>query len=757
MNLEQLLDQMKLQIPPDRIAAWHVQPARPPRYAEFPSTLSPELGAALTQRGIKQLYTHQRAAWDAATAGQDFVVVTPTASGKTLCYNLPVLDAILKDQSARALYLFPTKALAQDQLAEVHELVTILGADIKTFTYDGDTPGAARRAIRTAGHIVVTNPDMLHTGILPHHTKWVKLFESIKYVVVDEMHQYRGVFGSHLANLLRRLQRICEFYGSRPQFILASATIANPDELASQLIGRPTTLIGDNGAPAGEKHIILYNPPVVNRELGIRKSSVLEARSLAANFLRNGIQTIVFARSRVTTEVLLTYLKEAVAGRPGGADAVRGYRGGYLPMQRREIERGLREGRVLGVVSTNALELGIDIGRLDASVICGYPGSVSSTWQQFGRAGRRSGTSAAVMVADSSPLDQFMMANPEYFFASSPEHGLINPDNIHILLSHLKCAAFELPFADTELFGVATTQQALAFLEEEGILRHAGGKWHWAADNFPAEEISLRSAAPENVVIIDCTQPDHRVIGECDRFAAPMLVHDDAIYIHEGQQYHVDKLDFDELKAYVKKVDVDYYTDANLAVSLKVLDVFRSAGETPVTHNFGEVMITALATIFKKIRLHTHENVGWGKIRLPEDQMHTTAYWLTLGEAATAGLTPGEIQAALVGLSNVLVNVAPVYLLCDPRDLRVVAEVRSPFTDAPTVYLYDQYPGGTGLADKLFDLRGDLAQAALRHIAACPCAGGCPSCVGPVEETGLAIKGAVLQMLTRLTAAAAAD
>lgn len=757
MNLEQLLDQMKSQIPADRIAAWQVQPARPAHYAAFPPDLSPDLAAALAQRGIGQLYTHQRAVWDSVTAGEDVVVVTPTASGKTLCYNLPVLDAILKDPASRALYLFPTKALAQDQLAEVHELVTILGADIKTFTYDGDTPGAARRAIRTAGHIVVTNPDMLHTGILPHHTKWVKLFESLKYVVIDEMHQYRGVFGSHLANLIRRLKRICEFYGSHPQFILASATIANPDELAGQLIGRPATLVSDNGAPAGEKHVILDNPPVVNRELGIRKSSVLEARALAANFLRNGIQTIVFARSRVTTEVLLTYLKEALAGRPGGSDAVRGYRGGYLPNQRREIERGLREGRVLGVVSTNALELGIDIGRLDASVICGYPGSVSSTWQQFGRAGRRSGTSVAVLVADSSPLDQFMMANPEYFFTRAPEHGLINPDNIHILLSHLKCAAFELPFGDDEMFGVQTTQQALAFLEEEGILRHAGGKWHWAADNFPAEDISLRSAAPENVVIVDCTTPDHRVIGECDRFAAPMLVHDDAIYIHEGQQYHVDKLDFDELKAYVKKVDVDYYTDANLAVSLKVLDVFRNADGPAVTHSFGEVMVTALATIFKKIRLHTHENVGWGKIRLPEDQMHTTAYWLSLTEAATAGLTPGEIQATLVGLSNVLVNVAPVYLLCDPRDLRVVAEVRSPFTDAPTIYLYDQYPGGTGLADKLYDLRADLLSAAHRHIAACPCAEGCPSCVGPVAETGLPIKQAVLHVLERLMASVAAD
>lgn len=755
MNLEQVLAQMKTSIPNSRIAAWRVLPARPAKWADFPEEIAPALKEALRARGITQLYSHQRQAWDAVAAGRNAVIVTPTASGKTLCYNLPVLDAIIKDQSARALYLFPTKALAQDQMAEVHELITILGADIKTFTYDGDTPATARRAIRTAGHIVVTNPDMLHTGILPHHTKWVKLFECLRYVIIDEMHQYRGVFGSHMANLIRRLRRICDFYGSRPQFILSSATIANPRELAQQLIADEVALIDDNGAPAGEKHIILYNPPLVNRELGIRRSAVLETRSLAANFLRNGIQTIVFARSRTTTEVLVTYLKEALAGHPGGSDSVRGYRGGYLPGQRREIERGLREGRVLGVVSTNALELGIDIGRLDACVICGYPGSISSTWQQFGRAGRRAGISVAVLIADSSPLDQFLMSNPDYFFGSAPEHGLINPNNIHILLSHLKCAAFELPFRDDEDFGVETTQQALAFLEEERILRHVGGKWHWAADAFPAEEISLRSAAAENVVIVDCTTAEHRVIGEVDRFSAPMLVHDDAIYIHEGQQYHVDKLDFEELKAYVKRVDVDYYTDANLAVSLKVLDEFRASETKVARHSFGEVMVTALATVFKKIKLHTHENVGWGRIRLPEEQMHTTAYWLSLPGEATAGLAADEVQAALVGLANVLVNVAPVFLLCDPRDIRAVAEVRSPFTETPTIYLYDQYPGGTGLADKLFDLREQMLAAARAVVAGCPCEDGCPSCVGPAEETGRPVKRAVRTLIDRLLANAA--
>jgi DEAD/DEAH box helicase domain-containing protein len=746
MNIDQLLDCIREE---DRrrgcITAWRRLPALSPRLAPFPAGLDAGLCDCLRRRGIPALYTHQAAAIAASLAGRHVVVVTPTASGKTLCYNVPVLQAIRDDPAARAVYLFPTKALAQDQLAELHQFIDELGVDIKTHTYDGDTPGSARRAVRSAGHIVVTNPDMLHTGILPHHTKWVKLFENLRYVVIDEMHQYRGVFGSHLANVVRRLRRICAFYGASPRFIMCSATIANPGDLAARLIGEDgAVLIDENGAPQGEKHFIFYNPPVVNRRLGIRRSCLLEAKDVAVRFLKNGVQTIVFARTRLSVEVLLTYLREAMAPRsapveasgapaPGGrapdpGAAISGYRGGYLPLERRAIERGLRSGAVRGVVSTNALELGIDIGRLDASVMAGYPGTIASTWQQAGRAGRRSGTSVAILVASSSPLDQYIINHPEYFFGSTPEHGLINPSNLYIMVSHLKCAAFELPFEDGEAFGVPTTGAALDYLVEQGVLRHTGGRYYWSADAFPAEEVSLRSAATDNFVIVDCSTADRRVLGEVDRFSAPMLVHDEAIYIHGGEQYQVERLDYDDKKAYVRRVDVDYYTDASLAVSLKVLDVAAQSEVAGGSRGRGEVMVTALATMFKKIRFHTHENVGSGRIHLPEEQMHTTAYWFSASPAAQEGLLPPELEAGLAGLANLVTNVAPLLLMCDPRDIRAVAETRSPFFGLPTVYIYDACPGGVGLADKLYELHDELVRMAGELLNSCPCTDGCPSC-----------------------------
>ncbi len=723
-------------------------PARPASYAPFPEWVDPRLKDALAARGITQLYSHQAEAVEMAHACRHVVVVTPTASGKTLTYNLPVLSRILENPDARALYLFPTKALSQDQVAEVHELITAVGADIKTFTYDGDTPQSARKAIRSAGHIVVTNPDMLHTGILPHHTKWVKLFENLETVVIDELHHYRGVFGSHVANVIRRLKRICAFYGSHPAFILCSATIANPGELASRLTGEDVTVVDRNGAPSGPKEFVFYNPPVVNKELGIRRGSVLEARDVATRFIKNDIRTIVFARSRVTTEVLLTYLKEAVSEFPGLPEKIRGYRGGYLPLERREIERGLRQGRLLGVVSTDALELGVDIGTLQACVMVGYPGSVASTWQQAGRAGRRQDLSCAVMVGSSAPLDQYIMSHPDYFFGRAPEHGLINPDNLYILLSHLKCAAFELPFAADETFAGGSTPETLAFLAEQGILHRSGDKYHWADQSFPAEAISLRSAANENFIIIDITDEGRRrVIGEVDRFAAPMLVHQEAIYIHGGQQYHVDLLDYKEKKAYVKEVKVDYYTDANLAVDLKVLDVFESKEGATLKQGLGEVLVTAVVTMFKKIKLHTHENIGWGRLHYPEEQVQTAATWFSVPAAVAAKFSPSEMETALAGVANVLANVAPLLLLCDPRDLHVVPQVRAPFTEEPTVYFHDHYPGGIGLAEKLYEVLPRVWKAAEELVDGCKCDAGCPSCVGPATELGPKAKGLVRRLL----------
>jgi DEAD/DEAH box helicase domain-containing protein len=745
VNLVQVIDQLQ-RTDAGSIAACRHVPARPPVLVPFPEQLDGRIAMALGKRGIQSLYSHQGKAVESVARGRHVVVVTPTASGKTMCYNLPILNTMLADPAARALYLFPTKALSQDQVAELQGLVNLMEADIKTHTYDGDTPITARAAIRTAGHIVVTNPDMLHTGILPHHTRWIRLFENLRYVVVDELHQYRGVFGSHVANVIRRLLRVCRHYGSSPQFIFCSATIANPKELAERLLGQEVDLIDDNGAPRGERYVVLYNPPLVNKQLGLRRSSLLAARDLATNFIANGIQTIVFGRSRMAVEVLLTYLQAAAAARRLPAGAIRGYRGGYLPLERREIERGLREGRVLGVVSTNALELGVDIGALEAAVLVGYPGSIASVWQQMGRAGRRSEASAAVFVASSSPLDQYLVAHPEYFFEQSPENGLVNPDNLLILIEHLKCAAFELPFERGERFGVETTGEMLDYLASERVLYQVSDKWHWTGESYPAEQVSLRSAARENFAIIDTTE-GAQVIGEVDRYAAPTLVHEEAIYIHEGRQFQVEKLDYPEKKAYVRRVDVDYYTDANLAVELQVLDdATTHAGEVSgVAH--GEVRVTYVPTIFKKIKFDTHENIGSGPIHLPQEEMHTTAYWLSLREHITAGLGRARTQSGLVGLGNLLVNVAPLFLMCDPGDIRVVCQIRSPHTGLPTAFLYEFYPGGVGLSERLFRLHRDLLERCLELVGGCPCEDGCPSCVGPVGEVGEGGKAAARLML----------
>ena len=729
------------------LTAWRTIPERPAEMVPLPEDLEPRLVAALRARGIEQLYSHQAEAFASVRQGRHTAVVTGTASGKTLCYTLPVLDAILRDATARALYLFPTKALAQDQYANLHALIEAAGADIKTHTYDGDTPANIRRIIRTAGHVVITNPDMLHSGILPHHTKWHNLFENLRFVVIDEMHGYRGVFGSHVANVIRRLKRICQHYGSSPVFILASATIANPEELARRLIEEEVHVIDRDGAPHGPRHFAFFNPPVVNQQLGIRRSVVLEATRIASELVRAGVPTIVFARARVTAEVLLTYLRQALPPGIGSDESVRGYRGGYLPRQRREIERGLREGRVRAVVSTNALELGVDIGSLDACVMTGYPGTVASTWQQAGRAGRRDGPSLAVLVASSNPLDQFIVQNPNYFFERPPEHGLINPDNLLVLVDHLKCAAFELPFKDGQQFGTVDPTEVLEYLEEERVLHHAGDTWYWTADTYPAEEVSLRTAARDNVVIIDTGEPGKpRVIGEVDSFAAPMLVHTDAIYLHEGQQYHVDRLDWDEKKAYVHPVDVDYYTDASLSVRVQVIEQF-SEGEPWAERHHGEVLVGAIVTQYKKIKLYTHENIGWGRVHLPEQQMHTSAYWFSLPEHWTGRMRSADLQGALIGLANVIGNVAPLFLMCDPRDIGVYPQVRSPFTQRSTIFVYDQIPGGIGFSQKLYDLHHELLRAAYDLVRACGCPSGCPSCVGPMTEVGASGKANTMALL----------
>ena len=745
-------------------------PARQACLVPFPDFIPTRVADVLRSRGVEKLYSHQAVAATLAQEGKNVVVVTPTASGKTLCYNLPILTALAENPEARALYLFPTKALSQDQLVELNRWTEKLGDDLRTFTYDGDTPQDARKAIRARANLVITNPDMLHTGILPHHTRWERLFENLRYVVIDELHYYRGVFGSHLANVIRRLKRIAAFYGSRPQFICTSATIANPAELAARIIEQDVALVDENGAPASEKFFVLYNPPVVNPQLGIRRSYLNETRRLAKVFMMRGFETIVFANSRLATEILVTYLKEDFARRPVGPDVVRGYRGGYLPIERREIERDLREGRLLGVVATNALELGIDIGSLDVAVMAGYPGTIASTWQRAGRAGRREGSSAALMVASSAPLDQFIAQNPDYFFDHSPEHCYVNPDNLQILLNHLKCAAFELPLKENEKFGGLDLKLLCGHLEEVGFLHKTSDGWHWVSESYPADAISLRSVSSDNFVIVDITG-EPRIIGEVDFSSALTTVHEKAIYLQDGQQYHVERLDYDERKAYVRQCDSEYYTDAISYTKIKILEKFDSAAAGPAFKNHGEVQVNTQVVGFKKIKFHTMQNVGSGELSLPEQEMHTTAFWLTLPQALLDAMpyTRDDRLNGVQGLAHALQAISTLLMMCDARDLGVavgenleiaedidtspvMAGRPSAYTKVfePNIYLYDKYPGGIGFSEPLFRLSPELLENTQRLIMNCPCESGCPSCVGPAGEVGAKGKEVALSILSKI-------
>jgi len=733
-----------------------VIPPKPAEHADFPSWVDPRIVAGLAARGIERPYTHQAEAIEAAHAGQDIVVVTPTASGKSLCYTVPILQAIADDPAARALLLFPTKALGQDQVTELGELSRSAGLHVSSATYDGDTPAPIRSAIRSAGQVVATNPDMLSSAILPHHTKWFLLFEQLRYIVIDELHTYRGVFGGHVANVLRRLLRICAHYGSHPTIVCCSATIGNPGELATALIGRPVRVVDRTGAPTGERHILLVDPPLLDPSSGARGSAVTLAQRWALPFLRAGRQTIVFGRTRVAVELLLTGLRESLRESYGPRTRVRGYRGGYLPTERRAIEHGLRDGELLGVVATNALELGVDIGRLDTSILAGYPGSIAATWQQFGRAGRRAGTSVAVLIASSAPVDQYVVHHPEFLLEGTPEEARADPDNLHVLLAHLRAAVFELPFEPGEVFGPAPADDLLAFLSEERHVRQASdGRWYWSSENFPASEISLRTAAPENVVIIDTTPDRPRVLGEVDLFSAQILVHEHAIYIHESVQYHVDRLEWIERKAYVHRIDADHYTYANRAVTLKPLEVFAEAPAVGGRRVHGEVMVASLVTLYKKLKFLTDENVGWGPVDLPELELQTTAYWLTAEDAAKRWRRD-ELDVALPAAGRAIQTVASVLLMVDPRDLGLVSQIRSPHHEAPTIYLYEAVPGGIGLSERLWQRHDELLAGAAELIAACPCDAGCPACTGPRLEPEVDAKALALRLLHDLGAAVAA-
>lgn len=845
MSLRTVLEQLRLNRDfVSQVTAWERIPARPASLSDPAASLSPQLQGALERHGITAFYGHQSAAIDAALRGENVVIATGTASGKTLAYNVPVLEILLADPQAQALYIFPTKALAHDQVAEASALIHAGALGMPVHSYDGDTPRSQRRQIRAAPGILVTNPDMLHAGILPYHTSWRQLFGNLRVVVVDEIHTYRGVFGSHVANVLRRLRRLCHFYGSDPLFICSSATIANPREHAERLVELPFTLIDehDNGAPRGEKQFLLYNPPLIDEELGMRRSSVLMAKDAAATFLSEDIQTVVFARARQTVELLLTYLRDEMSYRGRDPDSIAGYRGGYLPLERRAIEQGLRSGELRGVVATNALELGVDIGQLSVAVLTGYPGSIASTWQQAGRAGRRNDLSAVILVASSNPIDQYICQHPRFLFGRSPEHALLNPDNPRILVRHLLCAAFELPFKEGEPFGsYGPVDDLLALLAREGKVHHTRQQYHWLGEGTPATDISLRTSSSDAVVIQEIGEHGPAVVGQLDLESVPFLAYEGAIYMHQARAYLVEQLDWDNRLASVRPVEVDYYTRAAVGSTVRKLAPEVERVEGDLLRAYGDVLVVSKASGYRKIKQYSHETLGFGEIDLPEVELDTTGYWLVFGDRLAArlqdegillqandygpnwekqrqealardgyrcrtcgaearpgqglhvhhirpfrefGYVPGSndrhlqanrlsnlltlcpschrraeegqrARSALGGLSYVLRNLAPIFLMCDPSDIEVLAETRNPLTRAPTVLVYERAPAGVGFSQRLFELHDALLEAALELVRGCRCRDGCPACVGPPGEIGPDTRQVTARLLTILLEKAA--
>ena len=830
------------------LVAWQTLPARPAQTHPFPEDLPAPVKQTLIASGIHTLYSHQLEAWTYARAGENVILSTGTASGKTLAYNLPVFASLLQDSNARALYLFPTKALAQDQLSVISNQLSVLrplatgllNTDrLNTAIYDGDTPQKDRPAIRKNARIVLSNPDMLHTGILPHHTNWSDFFTHLRFIVIDETHTYRGVFGSHVANVIRRLKRVTNFYGANPQFILASATIGNPKELAEHLIEEPVHLIDNDGSARGPRHFIIYNPPITDPALGLRKSSLLEGVRLAQDLLKQDVQSVVFARSRRSVEIILTYLQGGERGETKEVELfplssfIRGYRSGYLPTQRREIEKGLREGTVKTVVATNALELGIDIGGLGAAILVGYPGTVASARQQAGRAGRGLESAAAVLVASATPLDQFLAHHPEYFFERSPEQALVNPDHLLILLEHLRCAMFELPFQKGEGFGALSSEtidEYLQFLISNNEAHESQDKVYWMADQYPAANISLRSASPQGVVLQTTMDDRPLTIGTVDGESALWMVHPGAVYLHEAQSFFVKDLNLEEHIAYLKLIESDYYTEPLRGTEVTILSESASEPVRGAVKKWGELQVTTQVTGFRKRRWYTHENLGEEPLDLPPTDLMTTGYWVSLSEETVARLReagvwsndpndygPGwtqirdrvrardkytcqvcgavetnrqhdvhhktpfraftsfveanrlenlttlcpschhkveqnvRMRSGLSGLTYMLGNLAPLFLMCDAGDLGTHVEpVENQAFGQPSIVLYDAIPAGIGFSQKLFEMHNELMARALELVSECQCADGCPSCVGPGGENGYGGKQEALEILKEL-------
>lgn len=820
----------------DNIVVWHEDSEVDATLEELPDDLYPSLRECLISKmGISMLYSHQAASWKEAKKGQNIVVVSGTASGKTLCYNLPVLDRAFRDPKSRALYLFPTKALTQDQYQGLVEFTSWARSlpelpDIPVGVYDGDTPTGNRPGIRSKARLLLTNPDMLHTGILPHHTRWVDFFRNLNFIIIDEIHVYRGVFGSHIANIIRRLKRVSAIYGSSPQFFLTSATIGNPGDFAEKLIELPVTTIDKDGSPQGKRHFIFYNPPVIDPDLGIRAGSLQESMRLTTDLLDVGVQTLIFAKARRSVEMMLMYLRQS---RMEDFDKIRSYRSGYLAKERRDIEQSLRQGTARAVVATNALELGIDIGSMDAVILLGYPGTIASTRQQAGRAGRKNGTSISVLVASANPLDQYLMLHPEFIFERSPEQALINPDNLLILLQHLRCAVFELPFEKNDSFGnlsAGMRNSLLDFLVQNGEVHRSNEKYFWMTDQYPSQRVSLRSSSSRQVLLqADNTKP-HQIIGQVDYESALWMVHPNAIYLHAGQMYEVKELDLENNIAKMHQVEVDYFTEPKKTVNIEEVSIIKKADSHGCQIYYGEVMVTTQVVGFRRVRWYSNEVLVEGELDLPAIQLPTTGYWLSLSQSTvdkmretgqwnnspnnygsswnairklvlvrdrytcqSCGLIENQqpfhvhhkipyrlfnspdranmmdnlvtlcpachhraelsilIRGSLAGLSYVLQNLAPLFVMCDISDLGAHYDPSSSLADKqPVVILYDMIPAGIGLSEALYDIHDDLLSRSLELVTSCGCINGCPSCVGPAGINGVGGKAETLALLSIL-------
>ncbi len=754
----------------------HVEtvPAREAVFSEVSGGLHPAVAGVLAEAGITRLYSHQAEAINHIRAGNSVVIVTGTASGKTLCYNIPIVETLIEDPLATALCIYPTKALAQDQLRGIGSFHRPDdGIDFLAGTYDGDTPQNLRRRLRDGGNIVLTNPDMLHQGVLPQHARWNRFFTHLKYVVIDEVHAYRGVFGSHLANVMRRLRRICAHYGAQPQFICSSATIDNPREHAERISGRPMELVTNDGSPRGARHFVMWNPPPLTtaargrpdqwRVGGDRKSPLWEAVHLMGTLVQEGIQTIAFVRTRLMAELIFKNTRDLLREvSPRLSQAVHAYRGGYLPEERREIERRLVDKSIMGVASTNALELGIDIGSLDCCIMVGYPGTVASLWQQAGRAGRGDDESVVFLVGQNTPMDQYLMTHHDYIFAQSPEQAVVDADNPHICIGHIRCATHELPLGDAEveLFG-PYADVVLELLEDEGLVKHLEDHWYWASSDYPAAQVNLRNIAGPVYTIQDEAEGE-RIIGTLDEVSALAQLHDHAVYLHGADTYFVNRLDLDQKIVHVERRDLDYYTQSIQTSQIRIDEVEENHEWRGGLAGFGDVTVTTAIPMFKKIRFHSRDSLGFEELELPPQSLETVAMWIAPPEHLAEEMLRQKMILAdgLIGIANVIVEVAPFYVMCDTQDIGTVVESACLNRDA--LFLHDRYPGGMGYARRCLDCIDELMRSVHAVIAECSCEDGCPSCVGaavpPFAMTDLdsAVRGripdkaAALYLLDRL-------